>query len=153
MHPAAGERRLRVQYGERPGNTRLYDAAYPVICMDESSKQCARAIPPAQGVRPGQAARYDAEYRRNGMGHLLMYYAPFDDWRRTDVAPDHTAATWAEGVRRLVEEDYPQAQRITLVLDNLSTHTGASLYKTFAPERARALLDKLEFVYTPKHGS
>ena len=133
--------------------TRLYDAAYPVICMDESSKQCARAIRPAQGLRPGQAARYDAEYRRNGVGHLLMYYAPFDDWRRTDVAPDHAAATWAEGVRRLVEEDYPQAQRITLVLDNLSTHSGASLYKTFAPERARALLDKLEFVYTPKHGS
>ena len=68
--------------------------------------------------------------------------------------PDnHAAPTWAEGVRRLVEEDYPQAQRITLLMDNLSTHTGASLYKTFAPEKARALLDKLEFVYTPKHGS
>ena len=88
-----------------------------------------------------------------GVGHLLMYYAPFDDWRRTDVAPNHAAPTWAEGVRRLVEEDYPQAQRITLLMDNLSTHTGASLYKTFEPARARALLDKLEFVYTPKHGS
>ena len=89
---------------------------------------------------PGHPARYDAEYERNGVGHLLIYYAPFDDWRRTDVATDHTASTWAEGVRRLVEEDFPQAQRITLVLDNLSTHSGASLYK-------------LELVYTPKHGS
>ena len=69
------------------------------------------------------------------------------------MATNHAAPTWAEGVRRLVEEDYPEAQRITLVMDNLSTHTGASLYKTFEPERARALLDKLEFVYTPKHGS
>ena len=82
-----------------------------------------------------------------------MYYAPFDDRRWTDVAPDQPAPTWAVGVRRLVEEDYPQAQRITLVMDNLSTHTGESLYRTFAPARARALLDKLEFVYTPKHGS
>ena len=113
--------------------TRPYDVSYPVICMDESSKQCAQEIRPPQGMRPGHAARYDAEYERNGVGHLLMYYAPFDDWRRTDVAADHAAPTWAEGVRRLVEEDYPQAQRITLVMDNLSTHTGASLYKTFEP--------------------
>ena len=133
--------------------TRPYDASYPVICMDESSKQCVQEIRPPQGMRPGHAARYDAEYERNGVGHLLMYYAPFDDWRRTDVAPNHAAPTWAEGVRRSVEEDYPQAQRITLLMDNLSTHTGASLYKTFEPARARALLDKLEFVYTPKHGS
>ena len=133
--------------------TRPYDASFPVICMDESSKQCVQEIRPPQGMRPGHAARYDAEYERNGVGHLLMYYAPFDDWRRTDVAPNHAAPTWAEGVRRLVEEDYPQAQRITLLMDNLSTHTGASLYKTFEPARARALLDKLEFVYTPKHGS
>ena len=82
-----------------------------------------------------------------------MYYAPFEDWRRIDVAADHKVLTWAEGVRRLVEEDYPQAQRLTLVMDNLSTHSGASLYKAFAPEQAHALLDKLAFVYTPKHGS
>ena len=115
--------------------TRPYDASYPVICMDESSKQCVQEIRPPQGMRPGHAARYDAEYERNGVGHLLMYYAPFDDWRRTDVAPNHAAPTWAEGVRRLVEEDYPQAQRITLLMDNLSTHTGASLYQTFEPAR------------------
>ncbi len=133
--------------------TQPYDAAHPVICMDESSKQCVQEVRPPQEPRPGQVARYDAEYKRNGVGHLLMYYAPFDDWRRTDVATNHAAPTWAEGMRRLVEEDYPQAQRITVVMDNLSTHTGASLYKTFEPEKARALLDKLQFVYTPNHGS
>ena len=133
--------------------TRPYDASHPVVCMDETTKQCVQEIRPPQPMRPGHAERYDAEYRRNGVGHLLMYYAPFDDWRRTDVEADHTGPTWAEGVRRLVEEDFPQAQRITLVMDNLSTHTGASLYKTFEPAKARALLDKLEFVYTPNHGS
>lgn len=133
--------------------TRPYDASYPVVCMDETSKQCVHEIRPPQPMRAGHPARYDAEYRRNGVGHLLMYYAPFDDWRRIDVAADHAAPTWAEGVRRLVDEDFPQAQRITLVMDNLSTHTGASLYKRFEPAKARALLDKLEFVYTPNHGS
>ena len=133
--------------------TRPHDAAYPVICMDETTKQCTREVRTPLPALPGHPARYDAEYERGGVGHLLMYYAPFDDWRRIDVASDHTALTWAEGVRRLVEEDFPQAQRITLVLDNLSTHSGASLYKSFPPAQARALLDKLELVYTPKHGS
>ncbi len=85
--------------------TQPYDAAHPVICMDESSKQCVQEVRPPQEPRPGQVARYDAEYKRNGVGHLLMYYAPFDDWRRTDVATNHAAPTWAEGMRRLVEED------------------------------------------------
>ena len=133
--------------------TRPYDSACPVICMDETTKQCTREVRTPLPTVPGHPARYDAEYERNGVGHLLIYYAPFDDWRRTDVATDHTASTWAEGVRRLVEEDFPQAQRITLVLDNLSTHSGASLHKSFPPAKARALLDKLELVYTPKHGS
>ena len=91
--------------------TRPYDAAHPVICMDETAKQCVREVRTPLPPLPGHPARYDAEYERNGVGHLLMYYAPFDDWRRTDVATDHTASTWAEGVRRLVEEDFPQAQR------------------------------------------
>ena len=70
-----------------------------------------------------------------------------------DVAADHRAVAWAEGVRRLVEEDFPEAKRITLVMDNLNTHCGASLYKAFEPQVARALMEKLAFVYTPKHGS
>ena len=133
--------------------TRAYDRANPVICMDETRKQCVRETRVPLPAVPGHPARYDAEYERNGVGHLLLYYAPFEDWRRIDVAADHTASTWAEGVRRLVEDDFPTARRITLVMDNLNTHNGASLYKSFAPAKARALLDKLEFVYTPKHGS
>ena len=133
--------------------TRPHDPANPVICMDETRKQCVRETRVALPAAPGHPARYDAEYERNGVGHLLMYYAPFDDWRRADVAADHAASTWAEGVRRLVEDDFPAARRITLVMDNLNTHCGASLYKSFPPAKARALLDKLEFVYTPKHGS
>ena len=85
--------------------------------------------------------------------HDPLYYAPLENWRRVDVEPDHVAATWAEGVRRLVEEDFPEAERITLVMDNLNTHAGASLYKAFPAPKARRLLEKLEFVYTPKHGS
>ena len=111
--------------------TRPYDASFPVICMDESSKQCVQEIRPPQGMRPGHAARYDAEYERNGVGHLLMYYAPFDDWRRTDVAPNHAAPTWAEGVRRLV---LSAGAADPLLMDNLSTQ--ASLDKTFEPARA-----------------
>ncbi len=102
-------------------------------------------------VRRG--AKSDAECERNGVGHLLQYSGPFDDWRRIDVAANHNAATWADGTRRLVERGGSAAQRITLVMDNSNTHTGASLYKSFPPAQARALLDKLEFVYTPKHGS
>ncbi len=121
--------------------------------MDETSVQCLKEVRPAIAARPGATERYDVEYERNGVAHLVQFYAPFDNWRRIQVADNHAAGEWAEGVRRLVEEDYPHAERITLVMDNLNTHTGASLYKTFKPERARALLDKLEFVYTPKHGS
>lgn len=133
--------------------TRPPDPAYPVICMDESRKQCVRETRLPLPAVPGHPGRYDAEYERNGVGHLLMYYAPFNDWRRTEVTADHTGSTWAQGVRHLVEDDFPAARRITLVMDNLNTHTGASLYRAFAPGKARALLDKLEFVYTPKHGS
>ena len=87
------------------------------------------------------------------MAHLLLYYAPLENWRRLDVKSDHAALTWAEGVRRLVDEDSPEAARVTLVMDNLNTHASASLYKAFPPPQARRLLERLQFVYTPKHGS
>ena len=133
--------------------TRPHDPLYPVICMDETTKQCVKETRTRQPIAPGRAARYDAEYERNGVAHLLLYYAPLENWRRVDVKEDHVATTWAEGVRQLVEEDFPDAERITLVMDNLNTHTGASLYKAFEPAKARRLLKKLEFVHTPKHGS
>ena len=124
-----------------------------MVCMDETSVQCIKEVRPPIVATPGQSERYDVEYERNGVAHLLLFYAPLDNWRRIKVADNHAACEWAEGVRRLVQEDYTQAQCITLVMDNLNTHTGASLYKAFPAEMARALLNKLEFVYTPKHGS
>lgn len=132
---------------------RSLDPRFPVVCMDESSVQCTREVRTPLPTQPGRPARYDAEYERNGVAHLLLFYAPFESWRRIAVRSDHTALTWAEQVRRLVEEDYPQAERITLVMDNLSTHDGASFYKAFEPAQARALMQRLEFVFTPKHGS
>lgn len=132
---------------------RPQDERFPMVCMDETTKQCVKETRPPQSVGPDRAARYDVEYERNGVAHLLLYYAPLENWRRVDVEQDHVATTWAEGVRRLVEEDFSDAERVTLVMDNLNTHAGASLYKAFPPEQARRLLDKLEFVYTPKHGS
>lgn len=132
---------------------RPLDANYPVVCMDETSTQCVKEVRLPLPSRPGDIARYDAEYERNGVAHLIAFYAPFIGWRRVDVADNHTAVTWAQGVKTLVERDFPHAKRITLVIDNLNTHTGASLYKAFAPSVARQLLNRLEFVHTPKHGS
>lgn len=132
---------------------RPFDEDYPVVCMDETSVQCVKEVRPGLPSKPGQVARYDVEYERNGVAHLIQFSAPFIGWRRIDVADNHTALQWAQGVRTLVEKDFANAKRITLVMDNLNTHTGASLYKAFEPQVARALLDKLAFVYTPKHGS
>jgi transposase len=132
---------------------RPLDADYPVVCMDETSVQCVKEVRPVIPAKPGQIERYDVEYERNGVAHLLQFYAPFIGWRRIEVADNHAACEWAEGVRTLVEKDFAHAKRITLVMDNLNTHKGASLYKAFEPRIARALLEKLEFVYTPKHGS
>ncbi len=132
---------------------RPVDSQYPIVCMDETSKQCTREVRDPIAPMPGKTQRYDAEYERNGVAHLMLFHAPFVGWRRIEVDDNHRGSVWAEQVRRLVDEDFPQAQKITLVMDNLNTHTGASLYKVFPPEKARSLLDKLEFVYTPKHGS
>ena len=101
---------------------------YPVVCMDETSVQCAKEVRPVIAAQPGETDRYDAEYERNGVAHVMLFYAPFTDWRRLEVDDNHEAVTWAEGVRRLAEEDFPKAKLITLIMDNLNTHTGASLY-------------------------
>ncbi len=132
---------------------RPLDPYFPVVCMDESSVQCIKEVREPLPMRAGEPERYDSEYERNGVAHLIQFYAPFIGWRRIEVADNHAANEWARGVRKLVEEDFADATRITLVMDNLSTHTGASLYKSFEPQIARSLLKRLEFVYTPKHGS
>ena len=130
-----------------------YDEKHPVVCMDESSKQHLRETRQKLPMEPGKPERYDTEYERNGTSNLFIFFEPLRGWRRIDVTARRTAVDWAQQIKKLVDEDYPNAKKIRLVMDNLNTHMGASLYKTFEPKEARRLLDKLEFHYTPKHGS
>ena len=132
---------------------RPFDPDRPLVCMDETTKQCTKEVREPIKATSNHPERYDGEYERNGVGHLLLFYAPLENWRTVTVADNHTGIQWAECVRHLLEDCYPQAERVTLVMDNLSTHAGSSLYKAFEPEHARALLNRLEFVFTPKHGS
>ena len=133
--------------------TQPYDKAYPVVCMDESSKQHLQETRIPLACKPGQPERYDTEYERHGTSNLFLFFEPLWGWRRIDVTATRTALDWAEQIRKLVDEDYPDARKIHLVMDNLNTHKGASLYRAFEPREARRLLDKLVFHYTPKHGS
>jgi hypothetical protein len=130
-----------------------YDPLYPVVCFDEACKQLFGAVRPEQPTRPGRAARRDYEYERKGVCHQLLMCEPLRGWRHVKVTERRTRRDYAGCVRDLVEVYYPQAEKIRLVQDNLNTHDGASLYETFRPEVARRLLDKVEFHYTPKHGS
>jgi len=132
---------------------RPFDPKRPLVCMDETTKQCVKDVRKPTPATSSHPARYDGEYERNGVGHLLLFYAPLQNWRHVHVGDTHDGIAWANGVRHLLEEVYPDAERVTLVMDNLSTHSGASLYKAFAPAHAKRLLDRLEFVFTPKHGS
>jgi len=121
--------------------------------MDETSKQLVeetRACIPAQ---PGQIERYDYEYERNGVSNLFMFFEPLRGWRHVKVTDRRTKVDWAHCMQELVDIHYPQAQTIRVVLDNLNTHTPAALYEVFEPAEARRILDRLEFHYTPKHGS
>jgi len=132
---------------------RSYDDTHPLICMDESSKQHIKDTRQPIPAKPGTVARYDTEYERNGVSNVFMFFEPLQGKRYVEVTDQRTALDWAYQIRDLVDVRYPHAERITLVMDNLNTHTGASLYKAFEPKEARRILDKLEFHYTPKHGS
>jgi len=130
-----------------------YDETHPLICMDESSKHHLKEVRPPLPAKPGAIEKQDTEYERNGVSHLFMFFEPLAGKRQVAVTDQRTAVDWAQQIRHLVDVIHPQAKRITLVMDNLNTHTGASLYKAFPPDEARRLMDKLEFHYTPKHGS
>jgi hypothetical protein len=130
-----------------------YDPRCPVVCFDEACKQLFGEVRPAQPARPGTPARVDYEYERKGVCHQLLLCEPLRGWRHVRVSARRTRKDYAECVRELVDVHCPQAERIRLVQDNLNTHDGASLYEAFPPAEARRLLDKLEFHYTPKHGS
>lgn len=132
---------------------REYDERYPVVCMDESSKQHLVETRKPLPMEPGKPERYDTEYERNGTSNLFIFFEPLRGWRRIDVTARRTSKDWAYQIQQLVDKDFPKAKKIRLVMDNLNTHVGASLYKAFDPTEAHRLLGKLEFHYTPKHGS
>jgi hypothetical protein len=132
---------------------RCYDEHQPLVCMDESSKQHLKETRPSIPAQPGSVAKYDTEYERNGVSNLFMFFEPLAGKRQVVVTDQRTALDWAQQIRYLVDVMYPSAKRITLVMDNLNTHTGASLYKAFPPAEARRILDRLDIHYTPKHGS
>lgn len=132
---------------------RPYDKTHPLVCMDESSKQHIKETREPIPAKPGSVEKYDSEYERNGVSNLFMFFEPLEGQRHVGVTDQRTAVDWAHQIRYLVDVMFPHAKRISLVMDNLNTHTGASLYKAFAPAEARRILDKLEIHYTPKHGS
>ncbi len=130
-----------------------YDPDVPLICMDETSKQLTKEIRRGLDARPGKLECYDFEYERNGVRNLFMFYEPFGGWRHVSVTARRTKIDWAHEIKELLCEHYPYARRVILVMDNLNTHTAASLYEAFPPDEARSLYDRLEIHYTPKHGS
>jgi transposase len=129
-----------------------YDRQHPMVCMDETPRQLIRETRPALSVSPGKPARYDYEYERCGVCNLFLAVEPLAGQRLIQVSQRKTKSDWAHFVQALAER-YSHAEKITLVMDNLNTHGPGSLYETFAPAEAKALWDRFEFVYTPKHGS
>lgn len=129
------------------------DEARPLVCMDECPKQLIGETHIPIPVRPGEPERYDHEYVRNGTCNLFMFSAPLLGWRRVEVTERRTRKDWAEQVLHLVDVDFSTAEKVVLVMDNLNTHSPASLYEAFEPEEAKRICDRLEIHYTPKHGS
>jgi DDE superfamily endonuclease len=129
------------------------DPQYPVVCFDESPSQLVSEVRQPLPVHPGQPARYDYEYRREGACNLFMFFEPLQGWRHVKVTDRRTAQDFAYCMQDLVDVHFPQATVISVVLDNLNTHTPAALYATFPPAEACRILRKLDFHYTPKHGS
>ena len=130
-----------------------YDRRHPVVCMDEASKQLIGEVNAPLPLHAGRVKYQDYEYERKGVCNQFMCCEPLRGWRHVRVTAHRTKRDWAECIRELIDVHYPQAIRIRLVLDNLNTHTGASLYEAFPPDEARRLLDRLEFHHTPKHAS
>ena len=163
--------------------TTPYNSQFPVVCMDESSKQLTKEVrtplpmkpkreeeekgsteindleSEAETVKadsktsPGQVEKYDTEYERNGTANIFMAFEPLQGVRFTKITDHRKRTDWAEFVKELVDEHYAEAEKIILVLDNLNTHTKTSLYKRFLPEEAKRIADRVELHYTPKHGS
>lgn len=130
-----------------------YDPSCPLVCFDETSKQLLAESRPSLPAKPGRLARFDYEYVRQGVCNLFLFFAPLHAWRHVKVTERRTAIDWAYCMRQLVDEIFPDARRIRVVMDNLNTHNPAKLYEAFPAEEARRLIMKLEFHYTPLHAS
>lgn len=131
-----------------------YDPKHPVVCMDEQPKQLIDEVNLPVPARPGQVAKSDYEYVRHGVCNLWMFVEPLAGWRQVTVTERRTREDWAQQIRRLVDAPrYAEAERITLVCDNLNTHLLCSLYEAFEPKEAMRIARRLTLVHTPKHGS
>jgi hypothetical protein len=132
---------------------RPHDPAYPVVCVDETSKQLIAETRVPIAAKPGRPARFDYEYQRNGTANLFMMFAPLEGWRHVKVTDRHAAVDYAQLLKELSDTHFPEATKIVLVQDNLNTHKPASLYEAFPAAEARRLVERFEWHYTPKHGS
>lgn len=132
---------------------RPYHPREPVLTMDETTKQLTMEVIEPLPSYPGQPERYDTLYKRNGVATIFMFFEPLSGWRQVNVSEGKTRVEWAWQMREILDTRYHTARKIHMVLDNLNTHNGASFYEAFPPQEARRLLERLEFHYTPKHGS
>ena len=130
-----------------------YDKRYPVVCMDESPKQLIKQTRIPIARKPGQDAKEDYEYSRQGVANIFIANEPLKGKRYIRIKKSKTKKDWAYFVRYIADQLYPRAVKIRLVMDNLNTHTPSALYETFPPEEAKRIWDRFEFIYTPKHGS
>jgi DDE superfamily endonuclease len=132
---------------------RPHDPERPLVCLDETSKQLIAETRTPIAMTPGNPARHDYEYERNGVANLFMMFAPLEGWRHVKVTDRHTAIDYAQVLKDLSDTHFPDAKSIVLVQDNLNTHVKASLYQAFPAAEARRLVERFEWHYTPKHGS
>lgn len=130
-----------------------FDPTKPLVCFDETNRQHLMDLVASLPTKPGMIKKCDSEYERGGVSNLFMFFEPLAGRRHVTVTDQRTAVDFADAMKCLVDELYPNAPCITVVLDNLNTHTKASLYKAFPPEEAKRIADRLELEYTPKHGS
>jgi hypothetical protein len=133
---------------QRPG-----DSTHPIVCLDETSRQVLADVRSPLPATPGHPARHDPEYTREGVINLFLVTEPLRGWRQVRVSDQRTRIDWATCVKTLVDVHYPDAEHIVLVMDQLNTHSPASLYEAFPPAEAKRLADRLEIHYTPKHDS
>jgi DDE superfamily endonuclease len=132
---------------------RPYNPLNPVICFDESSKQQIQDLIDELPMRPGEVAKFDSEYERKGVSNLFMIFEPLQGKRWVRITERRTKVDWAECMKFIVDELYPGVPKVTIVMDNLNTHSPASLYTCFDPMTAKRIADKLDIQHTPKHGS